>query len=129
MTLPKMTEAACQQAIVDLAHYYGHWVVHVGRAQLPNGRWITPALIDGKGFPDLFIAGDGGIAFVEVKTDDGKRTTEQLRWEDKLLTSWQEVYVLRPRHLQSGRVKMLMESLRGPTADELGAMGHMHGGW
>ena len=38
----KINEKALQQAVIELAHFYGWRVHHTRAVQLPSGRWATP---------------------------------------------------------------------------------------
>lgn len=69
------------------------------------------------GFPDLVIAGPGGVIFAECKSDGGETTAEQDNWAFILTTTalysklqrLQHVYYLwRPQNLESGEIEQLI---------------------
>jgi hypothetical protein len=51
---------------------------NVGRFQTKDGRWFDTGLP--RGFSDLFAVKDGRIYFLEVKTETGRPSEEQLRF-------------------------------------------------
>lgn len=51
---------------------------NVGKIRLSDGRWFDTGLP--KGFSDLFVVKDGKIYFMEIKTEKGKPTKEQLNF-------------------------------------------------
>lgn len=81
--MAKLTEAAFQKQVIDLAHLYRWRVAHFRPARTTVGgkeTWRTAVSADGQGFPDLVLARNGVVLFRELKTDDGKATPEQLAW-------------------------------------------------
>lgn len=80
----KLTEAAFQRQIIDLAHLYGWRVAHFRPAQNARGDHRTPVAGDGKGFPDLVLVRDR-VLFIELKTSTGQLTRDQLDWGGALL--------------------------------------------
>lgn len=92
-----VTEAQFQQAVVDLAKYFGWKVFHVRPAREVSGRWATPILGDA-GFPDLVLAHDDhGIVYAELKTTTGRPTRHQLDWLTLLGAHHKDVYLWRPK--------------------------------
>lgn len=51
---------------------------NVGKFQTKDGHWFDTGLP--KGFSDLFAIKGGTISFIEVKTETGKPTKEQLNF-------------------------------------------------
>lgn len=84
------TEAQFQTAVIELAQLSGWMVHHVGKAQLA-GRWVTPTVADGAGFPDLVLVAKRRdippprLLFVELKTDRGRLSAAQQTWGQVLL--------------------------------------------
>ena len=81
--MAKLTEAAFQKQVIDLAHVYGWRVAHFRPARTTVGgqeTWRTAVSADGQGFPDLVLARNGVVLFRELKTDQGKASHEQLAW-------------------------------------------------
>ena len=52
--------------------------VNVGRFKTQDGRWFDTGLP--KGFSDLMAVKDGRVYFLEVKTETGKASPEQLNF-------------------------------------------------
>lgn len=63
-------------ALSDLG--YVTFRVNVGKVKMADGRWFDTGLP--KGFSDLIAIKDGKIAFLEVKTETGKPTQEQVNF-------------------------------------------------
>ncbi|HEV2256109.1 MAG TPA: VRR-NUC domain-containing protein [Streptosporangiaceae bacterium] len=57
-----------------------------------------------KGFPDLVLAGPGGVLFRELKTQRGQPTPEQQQWLDALAAANADVDIWRPADLLSRRI-------------------------
>jgi len=74
--IASLSEADFQQMIVDRARAQG-WLVHHDRRQ-DLGIGGDP------GFPDLVLARNKAVHFVEVKTEQGRMTQEQNRWRGHL---------------------------------------------
>lgn len=69
----QMTEDELLLAITEAATLLG-WRWH-------HARRADSALTMGhQGFPDLVLARDGRVVFIELKTERGVTTTEQRRW-------------------------------------------------
>lgn len=75
-----MNEHSIQNAIRLRLSELGYCVfrANVGRFQTKDGRWFDTGLP--KGFSDLFAVKDGRIYFLEVKTETGRPSEEQLRF-------------------------------------------------
>ena len=75
-----MTEHDIQSAIRLKLSELGYAVfrANVGRFQTKDGRWFDTGLP--KGFSDLFAIKDGRVYFLEVKTETGKASPEQLNF-------------------------------------------------
>jgi hypothetical protein len=107
-----MTEDQLQEAVIDLAHLLGLRVAHFRPARIgPPGRerWVTPVEADGKGFPDLVIAGGSEVIFPELKSDTGRLSPEQKLWQAALGSRFR---VWRPADLQSGRIESELRAIR-----------------
>lgn len=48
------------------------------------------------GFPDYCIVGPAGVMFLEIKSDKGKATSEQVAWVADLVRAGQVAYVAHP---------------------------------
>ena len=86
-TLPSLSERQWQQQVLELAALYRWTWYHTHDSRR------SPA-----GFPDLVLVRDR-VLFVELKTDRGRLTTEQLRWQNELYHAGAEVFVWRPGDL------------------------------
>lgn len=75
-----MTEHEIQNSIRLKLSELGYAVfrANVGKFQTKDGRWFDTGLP--KGFSDLFAIKNGKIYFLEVKTETGKPTAEQLNF-------------------------------------------------
>ena len=72
-----MTEEELSQAIIEAAIYRG-WRVH-------HDRRSDKALQQGhSGFPDLCLARNGRVLFLELKREGGRVTPDQMAWLSEL---------------------------------------------
>jgi len=89
----EQTERQFQDKIVELARHpaFGWLVVHHGGNQHRRAHYDTT------GFPDLLmISPHGRVLFREIKTDKGRLTPAQQRWESELLGRHADHKVWRP---------------------------------
>lgn len=91
------TENELKTAVLQLARRNGWAVYHVPQARMRNGG--------GAGFPDLTMARDGEILFIELKQRGENPTSAQLDWAAALGRSW---HLIRPADWDSGRVGELL---------------------
>lgn len=86
-SLTAMSEEDFQQDVIDLAKLR-KWRYYHCR----NSRKSTA------GFPDLVLvsAARGRIVYMELKTESGEPSAEQLNWIDDLKACGQEAYIFRP---------------------------------
>lgn len=79
-----MTEHDIQNAIrIELSRLgFTVFRVNVGRFKLADGRWFDTGLP--VGFSDLFAVKDGKVAFLEVKSDKGKPSQEQINFIEQM---------------------------------------------
>lgn len=106
-----MTEGELQGGVIDTARSLGYLVAHFRAAKTERG-WRTPVEGDGKGFPDLVLAGHGRVLFVELKNDRRPLEPEQRIWLDTLGLAGVEVHLWRPVDYTTGEVERI---LRGAT--------------
>ena len=64
-----------------------------------------------KGWPDLVLVGQNGVAFVELKSSGGEMSREQTILCHKLRAAGQEWHLWRPSDLEDGTIKEILESL------------------
>lgn len=106
-----MTEAELKGVVIAMAHERGWMVFH-----LPN----RPQTNSGNGYPDLTLARDGEVLWLELKTQTGTLSIEQVAWSmalpsnSRLVTEgmdvrgWIHYEVIRPSDLARGRVDELL---------------------
>lgn len=73
-----MTESDLRARVVKLAHGLG-WRVF----SLPIAKTRRPVK-DAVGYPDLTLARDGEVLWIELKADRGQATPEQKAWQAEL---------------------------------------------
>lgn len=75
-----MTEHDVQNAIRLKLSELGYAVFRInsGKVRMADGRWFDTGVP--KGFSDLIAVKDGKIFFLEVKTETGKASPEQLNF-------------------------------------------------
>ncbi len=91
-----MTENELKQHVLKMAKAQGWAVYHVPQSTMHNGG--------GKGYPDLTLARDGEVQWMELKQEHGKLTDDQARWQLAL----PRMEVIRPSDLARGRVDELL---------------------
>lgn len=80
-----MTEDELLQAIYDAALYLG-WRIH-------HDRRSDKAVQQGHtGFPDLVLARDNRVLFLELKSRTGKLTPDQHAWAEAIGENWYGVW-------------------------------------
>jgi hypothetical protein len=106
----KISEAAFQQVVIDVARWHGWKVFHPLPAQNARGRWRTAQAGD-TGFPDLVLAHPKrGVIFAELKSAIGKLSDRQQAWIDTLRQAGAEVYVWRPADIE--QIKAILKESR-----------------
>lgn len=93
-----MSEAELRAEVVKRAHAAG-WKVF----SLPIARTVRPVK-DAVGYPDLTLAKDQRVRFLELKTDRGQLSPSQVAWMNALPNCWE----IRPADLDSGRLDGLL---------------------
>jgi hypothetical protein len=105
------SEHELQEAIIELAMWYGWLVYHPTPAQ-HGGRWRTP-FRGHAGFPDLVLAHTSrGLIFAELKRDHGRVTENQELWLDVLAASV-EVHIWRPADFPKIALRLRSSSAEG----------------
>jgi hypothetical protein len=108
MSVLKMSEATLQAGVIELAHLYGFMVHHDRPSQRANGGWST-AISGDAGFPDLVLVKAGRVIFVELKSERGSQTLEQMSWQEEL-GDGVEFYVWRPRDWNNDTVERILKA-------------------
>ena len=93
-----MTEAELKRLVVDLAHSRG-WRVF----SLPMVKPLRPVKA-ADGYPDLTLARDRQVIWIELKQDAGVISPAQLAWMREL----PNMVVLRPADWHSGEIGRLL---------------------
>ena len=95
----QMTEAELKRIIVSDAIKQG-WLVH----ETPQIKPRRPVKGQSVGYPDLTLARDDEVLFLELKAQDGVQTAEQCAW----MMALPRYEVIRPSDLSRGRVDELL---------------------
>lgn len=93
-----MTEGQLQANILDLARRQGLLTFHLRDSRRNMGV----------GFPDLVIAGRGGVIFRELKNDFLQPTPEQAAWLETLGAGGADSGLWRPDAWRSGEVAAVL---------------------
>lgn len=115
MKRQRMSGAALQATIVEIAHMYGWRCAHF-KSVLVTGQggrsyYATPVAADGKGFPDLVLCrNEDRVMFVEVKGDGDRLRPDQVNWINDLLSTGAEVAVWSPAHLEDGSIQRALQT-------------------
>jgi hypothetical protein len=104
------------KAVLKLARLLGVMAAHFRPAQTQRGNWVTAVQGDGKGYPDLTLAGPGGVLFRELKSEKGPTSPEQKAWIGSLGEAGADVAVWRPADLRSGRIERELRLIGGQVA-------------
>lgn len=94
-----MTEAELKGVVRDMAIARG-WAVH----ETPQNRPVRPVKGQSTGYPDLTLARDEEVLFLELKTQKGVLSSDQTRW----MMALPRYEVIRPSDLSRGRVDELL---------------------
>jgi len=92
-----MTENGLKQVVLSLAYKNGWAVYHVPQATITHKG-------GGNGYPDLTLARDKEVVWMELKAENGTLTPEQVMWK----TALPFAHVIRPSDWHSGRVHELL---------------------
>lgn len=94
-----MTEAELRTEMVRRAHALG-WRVF----SLPMAKTRRPVK-DATGYPDLTLARQGRVVWLELKQEDGTLRPDQLKWLQELDPV---CFVVRPSDLQADWLRLLL---------------------
>lgn len=116
MTRPEQhvawSEHELQEAIVELALWYGWLVYHPIPAQ-HGGRWRTP-FRGHAGFPDLVLSHPNrGTIFAELKRDGGRVTKAQTEWLTTLAAAGSEAHLWTPVDFPKIAIRLRSTSAEG----------------
>lgn len=74
-----MNEAEFTETVIQMAKLYGWHVAHFRPSKDRKGEWRT-AMSGDPGFPDLVMARNGQVLFIELKSATGVTSPEQDGW-------------------------------------------------
>jgi len=103
----KLTEAAFQRQVIQLAKLRCWRCAHFRPALTKDGRWRTAVQADGAGFPDLILLRGARCIAAELKVGKNKPTPEQHEWLAAFHLAAVENYIWRPENWDQ-----IMEVLR-----------------
>ncbi len=109
-----MSEDELLVSVIRQCRDLGLLTAHFRPAMARTGKWITAVQGDGKGYPDLTIAGPAGVLFRELKAQAKYPTPEQKVWIAALAGSGADVAVWKPRDLTSGRIAAELQAVCRP---------------
>lgn len=93
-----MTESELRAEVVKLAHYHG-WRVF----SLPMAKTRRPVK-DATGYPDLTLARDRRVVWLELKQEDGNLSVQQMAW----LRELPAMHVIRPSDLWNRQLEYIL---------------------
>jgi hypothetical protein len=111
-----MSEDDLLRTVLDMARLLGVMAAHFRPAKTQRGNWVTAVQGDGKGYPDLTLAGHGGVLFRELKSEKGPASPEQKTWLARLNEAGVDAAIWRPADLRSGRIEAELREISGQVA-------------
>ncbi len=102
-----VTEAQLRREVIGLCDEFGLLLHYCGNSRTCKGQ---------PGFPDLLIAGAGGLILAELKTDAGHTSADQDSWLWRLSKARNgedafRVEIWRPADLADGAIQTRLEYL------------------
>jgi hypothetical protein len=98
-----VTEAEWQAQVIELAQLLGWRHLHVRRSIGKGRSWVTATNVDG--WPDLFLWNvrrpGAGLVALELKSDAGKPTAEQVQVLAELEAAGVRTMIARPSDLDA----------------------------
>ena len=92
----RMPERDFTQRVIRYARLRGWLVHHCRPTRMASGRWAT-AIQGDAGFPDLVLAHPNrGVIYAELKTESGRLSAEQNRWQHALTCAYARSFTWRP---------------------------------
>lgn len=95
-----MTEKQLLELVTQLAQWLGLLAYHTRDSRGSQA-----------GFPDLVLAGKGGVIFAELKSDRGRLTGAQQEWRYTLLAAGCQWQQWRPADWYSGHIVAEMKRI------------------
>lgn len=97
-----MTEAELLTEVVKLCRQLGLLYHHC-----PDGRGCQGQ----RGLPDLIVVGTGGLALLELKSENGDDSADQALWAWTLYKAGARYALMRPAELEDGTLRTFLEQL------------------
>lgn len=116
MTNNVISERELTSAVIECGRMLGFLVAHFRPSRTSSGGWVTAVQGDGKGFPDLVLAGGGHVVFAELKVMKGRLAEQQLVWRDTIESCPGVTYRLwTDVDWWAGAIEEQLRSLKGRT--------------
>jgi hypothetical protein len=96
-----VTEAELQAAITEICRLKGLWWFHPYDSRRSNSGWV-----------DLAILGKRGALFAELKSEDGRRTMEQIRCAERITKAGLQYRLWQPADLKDGTIVKELQAIR-----------------
>jgi hypothetical protein len=107
--LVQMTEAELLSNVLGLAEILKYRCVHMRPGMNRRGRWSTAMSgTQAAGWPDLFMVRREHALAVELKSERGRTTPEQLDWLACLCNAGIETFVWRPADWLDGTIESVL---------------------
>jgi hypothetical protein len=105
-----MTEAELLSSVVELAELLKWRCVYFRPGMNRRGHWSTAMTgTDAAGWPDLFMVRRERALAVELKSERGRATPEQLDWLAALSNAGIESHVWRPQQWFDGTIQKVLQ--------------------
>lgn len=98
-----MTETELQGHIIKMAAAQG-WAIHVHSQGASNAPRRAVRVASNNGYPDMTLARDGEVLWLELKAQNGVQDPAQFFWQFAL----PQYEIIRPSDLARGRVDELL---------------------
>ncbi|MET8278225.1 VRR-NUC domain-containing protein [Micromonospora sp. NPDC005174] len=104
-------EEALLRDVLELCQRYNIRTAHFRAGMTQAGRWVTAVQGDGKGYPDLTLAGTR-VMVRELKDDGKYPTPDQRLWLAAFERAGTDVGVWRPKDWRAGLIHAQLEAIR-----------------
>jgi hypothetical protein len=111
-TVLPMSEDDLLTSVLEMAAAFRLRSLHIRPARTVHG-WRTPVSGDGKGFPDVLLAGTR-LLVRELKVPGGTTKPDQKLWIAAFEQAGVDVGIWTPEHLRSGLVETEMRAISPP---------------
>ncbi len=96
-----MTEAELQAAVTEICNAKGLWWFHPHDTRRSNSGWV-----------DLAILGSRGALFAELKSENGRRTMDQIKCAGRIVQAGLQYRLWRPADLKDGTIAKELTAIR-----------------